>query len=352
MKRTQRAAYICIIIALAVIFIIYAKNFLIPLILAIVLWYLINALNQLIRRVPIIGEKVPLAASLTLSTLIILGVLFFMGTLIAQNINGMVASAPDYRENMEAQLQRFANIVGYKQAVDFETITKEYNLNDYLGRLVNSFRVIASQFLLILLYTLFMLLEQSTFPRKILSLGMDAERKESVFRILDGVNQAVRTYIGVKFAASFATGLLSYIVIRIAGLDFALFWAFLIFVFNFIPTIGSIVATLFPSVVALLQFESLTPFLIIIIGVGIIQLLIGGIMEPRLYGNSLNISPLIIVISLVLWGILWGVTGMLLCVPITVILIQIFAQFESTRPVAVLLSRNGKVVPHKSKKVK
>jgi predicted PurR-regulated permease PerM len=94
---------------------------------------------------------------------------------------------------------------------------------------------------------------------------------------------------------------------------------------------------------ALVQFDYLTPFLIVAIGVGIIQLCIGGLLEPRLYGDALNISPFVIIFSLILWGLLWGIVGMLLCVPITFTLITFLAQFESTRPVAVLLSRRGRV---------
>ncbi len=344
--KIQKATNISIIVAISVIFIIYAKNFLVPLILAIVLWYLINAMNSLLRLNGFVKKKIPLSFTLIFSTLIMLLLLFSVGSLIAQNVNGMINSAPDYRVNLDHQLKRIMESLGYAKTVDFNTLSAELNLGDYLGRLLNSFSTIAQQFLLILLYTLFMLLEQSTFPRKILALGFAKQKRENISNVLTSINKAVRKYLGVKFVASFATGLLSYIVIRIAGLDFALFWAFLIFVFNFIPTIGSIVATLFPSVVSLVQFESLTPFFIIIIGVGIIQIIIGGIMEPRLYGDTLNISPLVIVISLVMWGILWGVVGMLLCVPITVILIQIFAQFESTHSVAILLSRNGKMISH------
>ena len=201
----------------------------------------------------------------------------------------------------------------------------------------------AQQFLLILLYTFFLLIEQHTFPNKVKALKFDNARIGRVSILIDKINKSVRTYIGVKFAASFATGLLSYIVIRFVGLEFALFWAFLIFTFNFIPTIGSIVATIFPSMIALVQFDHLSPFFIVLVGVGIIQLGIGGILEPKLYGDSLNISPFIIVISLVLWGLLWGIVGMLLCVPITVIMINVFAQFPKTRSVAVLLSQNGKL---------
>ena len=74
-----------------------------------------------------------------------------------------------------------------------------------------------------------------------------------------------------------------------------------------------------------------------------IQIAIGSFLEPRLLGNTLNISPLVVILSLALWGLLWGVVGMLLCVPITIILIIIFAQFPKTRPIAVFLSKNGKV---------
>jgi predicted PurR-regulated permease PerM len=341
--KLEKVAYRFIIIGLVLAFIYYSKAFLVPLILAIVLWYLINALNQAIRTITPKKFTLPKALTLGLSTILILFVIFVASRLVAQNVNGMINAAPDYRVNIESQMARILNAVGYSQSFNIQDISSELNLSDYLRRLLNSFRTIAQQFLLILLYTLFLLLEQSTFPRKILALGWQKERRENISKVVVNINQSVRTYIGVKFLASLATGFFSYLVIKFAGLDFALFWAFLIFVFNFIPTVGSIVATLFPSFIALIQFETLTPFLLIIIGVGVIQLLIGGIMEPRLYGNSLNISPFVIVLALVSWGLLWGVVGMLLCVPITVIFIQVFAQFENTKAIAILLSRNGRI---------
>ena len=136
---------------------------------------------------------------------------------------------------------------------------------------------------------------------------------------------------------------MSYGVLTLVGVDFALFWAFLIFLLNYIPTIGSIVATAFPALLTLVQFDGFTPFFIVLIGVLAIQVAIGSFLEPRLLGNTLNISPLVVILALALWGLLWGVVGMLLCVPITIILIIIFAQFPPTRPIAVFLSRNGEV---------
>ncbi len=100
---------------------------------------------------------------------------------------------------------------------------------------------------------------------------------------------------------------------------------------------------LFPGLLALVYFDSLTPFLIIVLGLGTIQFLIGNLLEPRLMGNSLNLSGLVIMLSLSFWGAIWGVTGMLLCVPLTVMVLIICAQFPASRPVAVLLSADGEV---------
>ena len=341
--KVARLSHTLITIALILVFIIYSKVFLVPIILALVLWYLINAVNLLIRMIPKIGSKIPNGITLTFATILILGVIFSAGSVIGQTINGMIATAPDYKVNLEQQLARLLQAVGYSDPVSLKSMTSELDINGYLRDLLNSFGALAQKFLLILLYTFFLLIEQHTWTRKIAALRIEKERKDNIKRMIENINKSVRKYIGVKFAASIATGVLSYTVIKYAGLDFALFWAFLIFVFNFIPTIGSIVATLFPSLIALVQFDHLSPFFMVLIGVGVIQLIIGGILEPKLYGDSLNISPLVIVLSLVLWGLLWGIVGMLLCVPITVILINVFAQFDKTRAVAVLLSQNGKV---------
>ena len=245
--------------------------------------------------------------------------LFTVGGLIGQTINTMINTAPDYKVNLEQQIGRILETVGYTEPVNLQSITSELDINSYLRDLLNSFSTLAQKFLLILLYTFFLLIEQHTWPRKIAALRLEKSRKDNIKKFIENVNKSVRRYIGVKFLASIATGIFSYIIIQYANLDFALFWAFLIFVFNFIPTIGSIVATLFPSLIALVQFDHLSPFFMVLIGVGVIQIIIGGVLEPKLYGDSLNISPLVIVLSLVLWGLLWGIVGMLLCVPITVI---------------------------------
>ena len=116
-----------------------------------------------------------------------------------------------------------------------------------------------------------------------------------------------------------------------------------VFMLNYIPVIGSLIGVLFPSLLVLVQFGSFGPFFAAVLGLGGIQFGMGNVLDPRLMGSSLNLSPLAIIVALAVWGGLWGVAGMFLCVPITVIVMIVCAQFEGTRPLAVLLSADGRL---------
>ena len=125
--------------------------------------------------------------------------------------------------------------------------------------------------------------------------------------------------------------------------DFAGFWAVIIFLLNYIPTIGSLLGILFPALLALVQFDTFVPFLIVTPSLAVIQVFIGNFLEPMMMGSSLNISPFATLVSLAVWGSIWGMPGMFLCVPITVIAMIIFAHFPRTRPITVMLSTDGRV---------
>ena len=171
--------------------------------------------------------------------------------------------------------------------------------------------------------------------------------KEGIGTIFQNVNRDIRKYVVIKGSASFATGILSYMVLFIVGVDFAALWGMLIFLLNFIPTIGSILAVIPPILLSLVQFEGLAKFLIVLSSLISIQVLIGNVLEPRLAGRSLNLSPLVILLSLVFWGKIWGIVGMFLCVPLTVMLNIVLANFDATRSIAIMLSANGKIVKEK-----
>jgi predicted PurR-regulated permease PerM len=159
--------------------------------------------------------------------------------------------------------------------------------------------------------------------------------------VIAEIDHDIRIYMGVKTLASTITAALSWAIMTFVGLDFAEFWALLIFLFNFIPNIGSLIATALPTVLALAQFDTLRPFAIVGIGVTAVQLLVANVIEPNLTGKSLNMSPLVVMLALVLWGMMWGAVGMLLCVPITAVIMIILSHFPSTRWIPILLSKDG-----------
>lgn len=338
-----RVAAWLITIALAITLIVVGKSYLIPIFLALFIWYLVNAINSLLRRLPLIS-KTPQWLTLLFSFVFIGFGIYEVGTMIAENINNFINTSSNYADRIDAQIASFYKSLGIKKTPP--TIS-DLNIMAQIGNnflvLLNGVTALAKNFFLVLVYVIFLLLEQFSFLEKIRHLGLSSVQSERLETVLSQINTAMRQYLGVKTFTSILTAILSFVVFWALGLDYAFFWAFLIFLFNYIPTVGSITATLLPGLLSLLQFDGFGPFLIIILGVSAIQVAVGNIIEPRLMGSTLNISPLVVILSLILWSILWGVVGMLLCVPITVAIIIICAQFPSTKNVAVLLSKDGRI---------
>ncbi|MCB0083127.1 MAG: AI-2E family transporter, partial [Caldilineaceae bacterium] len=159
--------------------------------------------------------------------------------------------------------------------------------------------------------------------------------------IMRSIHEQIQTYITVKTIVSLITALVSFAAMILFDLDYAVVWALLIFILNFIPNIGSVVAVAFPVLMALLQFGDWTTVGALALALIIIQMINGYFIEPRMMGNQLNLSPFVVLVSLGVFGAIWGITGMFLSVPLTVILMIVFSHFDSTRPIAVLLSGDG-----------
>ncbi len=343
MKITQVAAWL-LTIGLLLTLIVVGKAYLVPIFMALVIWYLVNALNNLFRHIPLVGAKLPNALTLGMSLIFIGLSLYLVGDTIVATVQSFVVDSQKYAPRIDAQIARVYEI--FRPDAEVPTLNS-FALGDqlwtYSADLLNTITNFAKGLFLVLLYVLFFLIEQNAFAKKMTALGLGLDESNQLSVVLQEINTAMRTYLGVKTFTSLITALLSWIVLEAINLDYALFWAFLIFLFNYIPTIGSTTATALPAFLALVQFDSLTPFLVVAFGVTAIQVLIGNIVEPRLMGDTLNISPLVVVLSLILWSMLWGIVGMLLSVPITVAIIIICAQFPTTRYVAILLSKDGKI---------
>lgn len=319
------------------------KPILLPFVLAIFVWYLINALATQFGRLRVGDRSLPVSGRYTAAILLLLAMVWFVVDLIAGNISQVGQAAPVYEQNLRQLITRVTEALGIEQLPSTKALFDGMNLSAVIRGLLSAVTTIAGNTGTMLIYVAFLLLEQSSFQRKIAALFPDPEREALVHRILGRIGDEIQTYVWLKTLASLLTGFLSYLVMKIIGVDFAEFWALLIFALNYIPYIGALLGVVFPALIALVQFDTLTPFIVATVLLTVIQFLIGNMLEPRLMGKGLNISPLVMLLALAFWGSIWGVTGMFLAVPLMVVIMIVCSNFEHGRSVAILLSEDGQL---------
>ncbi len=339
-KIANMAYWLVSIIAMVVI-LWYGKNILIPFVLALILWYLKRQLRLLISKIKFRGEPLPLWLGHTLAFLFIFVLLAINVEIVYASIQGIQEAIPIYESNISIVQHKLDKAFNIDLAAWLIAHPVNGFLMDFLKTVLNSLAAILGKGFIILFYVIFLVLETKVFEDKLRAMYQDENKYNEVVKLLHKLDKSLSKYLVLKTLVSLLTGILSYVVLAIIGVDFALFWAFLIFLLNYIPTIGSLVATLFPTVIALLQGGSFSHALMVLAGIGVIQLLVGNFVEPKVMGNSLNVSSLVVILSLILWGSLWGIIGMIIAVPMTVILIIIFAQFPASRKIAIVLSKDG-----------
>ena len=334
--------YIFLVVITTVVVLIYAQSIIIPFILAILFWFLIRVIKKVLSKVKIIG-RLPKWLLSVISSLLLLSFLVFVVEMITQNIQQLSQTLPLYEQNVN----KITSSINQKYDINLREMlsdfTSDMDFGQVLSRLFSALTGIFGDAFTVLLYLVFLLLEESTFHKKLKNMYPDEKKYSNVKQLITKIDRSISHYIALKTLVSFLTGFFSYFALMIIGVDAPLFWAFLIFVLNFIPTIGSLIATFFPAIFSVLQFGDLTPGFLVLAIVGAIQLIMGNILEPRIMGSSLNISPLVVFLTLIMWGVIWGIPGMLLSVPITVILIIIMSEFPGTRPIAILLSQRGEI---------
>lgn len=213
---------------------------------------------------------------------------------------------------------------------------------------------LSENLILILLYVAFMFVAQSTWSLKLDYIFPERDRREQARQVGDAAIRGIENYLWTQTVISVLTTIFTYSTLIILGVENALFLAALIFVLNYIPTIGSIVAAFLPLLFALVQpdFPAWIPgevpqdkyiYAAIVFGaVAFWQFFFGNFVQPRMMGDSLNLSALVVLIALAVWGAIWGIPGMFLSAPLTVLMMILFAQSPSTRWIAIALSANGR----------
>ncbi len=334
------------------------RDILIPLVSAVFLSFLIFTLKESFRRIPVVGKYVPNWLAYLFAFQLIFSVIFLFVEIIRANVEVLVERAPDY----EASLREAADgAIGFVRSLSFlPTDALGDILESLRGRALAMIQPLASGFassaralvttaVVIFLYTVIILVERGRIIKKLALLTVDEKRRHAIDETIDDIGGLIRQYLTVKTITNLITAGVSYAIMAAIGVDFAGFWALLIFALNYIPIFGAASAITLPVLLALVQPDGggvRTMLVTLGLLVGAEQTMSNGI-EPRIVGKSLNLSPLVILISLAVWGSLWGFAGFLLAIPMTVTLMLILTQFRPTRPFAVLLSDDGTIAPLK-----
>ncbi|MBQ8294491.1 MAG: AI-2E family transporter [Alphaproteobacteria bacterium] len=334
--------------AISLLFIWLGRSILIPLLMAAFLWYLINAIADYCRRIfpyknpTTRREKIYSKIYDFISGLFGIGAICGLIVLFITQVHPMFSELVAALPELQHKFIEFGDYLSNSLGIKFDANMLP-NIAMIAKNIGTSTVGIATSVGMVAVYMFFMFVEQSTFNKKFSAMFPNKRQNKKMRYILDSIDDNMKKYLFVKTAISAITALASYLWLYLIGVEFAGVWAFLVFIANYIPTIGAIVACGLPILYALVTAPSLQLPILTAAGLIGIQILFGNILEPKLTGKTLNLSTLAILINLVFWGMLWGIAGMFFSVPLLVAVFIITAQFDSTRWVAVLLSADGNI---------
>lgn len=333
---------------LAVSLLYFGAGFLIPLALAFFLYVLIIAVSNRFSALPLVGPYLPGWLTLALGIMAVMAGMFAVMYVLADQATRFLLKLPGYGDRLEQILTRVAELVGSQipDVIRDQLASLDVSLIAYSA--FGGARSFLSTFLLISLYVIFMLAERGVIARKIELAATDPELSRELHRIMSDISLSLQRYVGVKTFISLLTAIVCYGVYRALNLEFAETWAVLTFALNFIPAIGSIIAVILPALAALVQFDTLGPFLVVLLGTGVVQFSIGNFLDPALIGRSLNLSTLMVILALTFWAGIWGIIGAFLSVPLTVCLLIVFSNIPAARPIAILMSKEGTLMSGQS----
>jgi predicted PurR-regulated permease PerM len=307
-------------------------NIVMPLVVAALLSF---ALNPVVDRLKRWGVPRPIGIGVVIAIILAFG--FLVGVVLYSSVQSLLREFPAYQQRF---IELYDDLVS---ALDLPAdIINRFDLPRIIGGFAldfgGGFLSFAGGLTLMVVFILFLLLERPYFRSKLLA-AIQSSRTERVSRVIVHINRQVGRYIGVKLLVSGMTGFIVFWSFYFIGVDFAFIWGILTFLFNFIPTIGSISISVLSYLFVLIQFfPSWTPIVLAAGAMTGTQLVIGNILDPKLQGDRLNLSPVLILVSLLFWNWLWGVLGMFLAVPLTAAIKIAFENIPGLEWIAVLMS--------------
>ena len=308
-----------------------AQGVVIPLLIAWLLSYLLApGVTFLVRRL-----RFPAPLAVAGVVLLLLLASWGAGLVIHQRLLAFAKAFPAYQDKISALYAYYGSELNVPTPV-----LKDLDLTAQIGPLVlrtsRFFIAFITNAILVMIFLVFMLLAKPFANDKLRAALPD--RADTLIALTNTISRQIGAYLGALFVISLVTGLVVWGALAWMGVEFAFTWGLLAFVLNFVPTLGSIVASLPPVLMALVQFApSLWPAVGVAAVLFVIQQTLGNFIAPKVYGDRLNLSPVVILLFLVFWGWLWGITGALLAVPLAAAIQIALAHIPALAPLAVLM---------------
>jgi AI-2 transport protein TqsA len=316
----------------------WLRDILTPLALAVFLLAMIDGLARLIaQRAPAAPQSLALPIALASTVLIAAAVVVAVG-----------ANAASFAQELLSETTRLNQIIAHIAAVfgvrvppTLAQLVNQLNPSRYVGDVARALQSFASGAVYVLVYVGFLIASRQGFQRKAVALFPVRVERASATQVFYRIRDSIQRYLWIQTVTGLMLAVASALVMYAVGLSNALFWSFLILVLSFVPVIGGAIGSILPPLFALVQFSSLWRAVVIFVALQVIGLVVGNVIQPRMQRDSLNIDPVVVLLSLGLWGALWGLPGMFLATPLTVTVITVLAQFQGSRWIAILLSGDG-----------
>jgi AI-2 transport protein TqsA len=318
------------------------KAILIPFFIAIIITFIFEPLYIFLR-----SKKVPGFAAIILIILIIILIANISSVLVVTSINTFSAELPKYEQKFrEMALSIFsklklseAEIQNLNESLKIKNLLMEGSITSTLTGIFSSIIGVFGDFILIIIYIIFLMTELGSIRERI-NKAYSEERSKKISDIITEIFTDVKKYIVRKTLVNLLQGIIFGTILWIFGVDFYFVWGFMCFFSHYVPNLGPFISTILPGLLAFLQFDNVVTPIIIIILLIVVQSIIGNILEPKFLGDQLDLSPLLLLLSLIFWGYVWGIVGMILSVPIMSMIKITLSKFESTKSVSVLMSYN------------
>lgn len=340
-NRLQTGALVIIAFAVVLFLLVQARFILISLATAIILFSLTSDVINFIARQRIGPFRIPnVLASIAAMVLIATALITLTSILLAQ-VNTVLVTTLSYTERAPSAVASLFSFLGEDSQLAILNALQSVEVSGYLRSAASQASGMTQATVLVILFVGFLFAERIWFQTKLHNFVGDPAQAERVGKIIQSIIHRVNYYLLVKTLISAITGAMIYVLARAFQLELATSIGIITFVLNFIPNIGSIVATALIALVAHVQIGDPSITLAIFFIAGVIQFVNGSIIDPMLMGRALRLSSFGIILSLAFWGAVWGIPGMFLSVPIMVMLLVVCSHVPNLRPFAILLSREG-----------